>query len=355
MNADHLEEVMLQQVGPIIACPFPPPSAPLDRLSNLPARFSEWAPVPLQVAVLSEGQVLPLWVRGQALARLKVTACSPHGTVRLTAGCELHVAPKPRLREGGGPAAASSCGGDPAAAAAGQQQASMAWRPVWLRVLPLGPAYLLPIEEAAEPSPPPRPLSGGASTSARPAPSSGSCSWLTTVALVAPNTRLMFPLPSHRPGVATAAIHPAPLEANDSISDRCVGGAPGAAADVVCTGQLLLIQAARGGGRNGGEGGEASSSSPPLVRHAAVRAVVSRCCPAGHVLLAPPLMQVSIRILSPVPKPPQPARAPSPFAAGARTAVHLVACSPQHTLYSSLICPSPGRCYRHWVYCSTPG
>ena len=40
MNADHLEEVMLQQVGPIIACPFPPPSAPLDRLSNLPARFS---------------------------------------------------------------------------------------------------------------------------------------------------------------------------------------------------------------------------------------------------------------------------------------------------------------------------
>ena len=67
-----------------------------------------------QTAVLAQGQLVPLWLRGQALIRLQVTSCqlppssSSSGgdprsllskVVRVTDGCELHVAPKMRKKE----------------------------------------------------------------------------------------------------------------------------------------------------------------------------------------------------------------------------------------------------------------
>ncbi len=191
------------------------------------------------MAVLTEGQTLPLWVRGQALVGLKVTSCSPHGTVRLAAGCEVHVAPKPRSRQQQDPQK-----GVKAAAAAASGVAAidaLPWLPpVIMRALEMGPSYLLPL------APPGR---GGGRSSRDDAESrchkpeegssplfsavGGSSSRLTTAALMAP--------PKDR---------------------GCCQGAPGH--------QTLLLVS--GGKRNG------SSSSSPLPR-LLLWALPSRMCP----------------------------------------------------------------------------
>eukprot|EP00884_Botryococcus_braunii_P019130 jgi/Botrbrau1/5900/Bobra.0366s0078.1 len=63
MNADHMEEQLLNQVG-----------------------------------VASVGEPIPFWVRGQAALRLTVSAAEPGPLVRLVQGTEVAVAPRPRAR-----------------------------------------------------------------------------------------------------------------------------------------------------------------------------------------------------------------------------------------------------------------
>ncbi|KXZ55626.1 hypothetical protein GPECTOR_2g1176 [Gonium pectorale] len=67
-----------------------------------------------QVRVLARGQVFPVWARGGAQVRLRVVSTQPADLVRLVPGCELHVAPRPRILPGGGG------GGAGAGAGAGQ-------------------------------------------------------------------------------------------------------------------------------------------------------------------------------------------------------------------------------------------
>lgn len=115
--------------------------------------------------MVRQGQEVPLWVRGQALVRLRATATSPAEVVLLAPGTELHVAPKSR-KAPPAPADAhavhadASDGGQVAAAAAAQKPREAAAVPAaqplassWLRIqtaddsLLVGASALLPLLE----------------------------------------------------------------------------------------------------------------------------------------------------------------------------------------------------------------
>ena len=51
----------------------------------------------LQVGVVHVGQAFSVWVRGQAVINLRPRTATPAPLVRLTAGAEVLVAPKPRV------------------------------------------------------------------------------------------------------------------------------------------------------------------------------------------------------------------------------------------------------------------
>lgn len=50
----------------------------------------------VQVGVVQTGQAFPFWVRHQIVLYLKVTTAHPASLVRLVAGAEVAVAPRPR-------------------------------------------------------------------------------------------------------------------------------------------------------------------------------------------------------------------------------------------------------------------
>jgi hypothetical protein len=73
----------------------------------------------LQVGVVSLGQQVPLWVRGN-LVKLEVTAMKPEGPVaRLVLGMDVVVAPRPRLQAGEGVAEGELFGAEPEASSSG--------------------------------------------------------------------------------------------------------------------------------------------------------------------------------------------------------------------------------------------
>ena len=229
----------------------------------------------LQVPVLSEGQVVPIWVRGQTLVRLRVTSCNPSGpAVRLVAGCEVHVAPKPRQRS---QAPNKQNSDEEKDGQEGGNHALNLWQSVSLRALQMGPAYMVPMHiptdskdtlessKAMEPS-----LIEGLGGCTHNTSVALSSSWLTTVAIVAPGTRV-------RPTFGGSRKHSSQSKAE-------------AANVTILSGMLLLIRSPPTETRDSKGGGDGRPGGALLTR-AAVRAVVSAACPRGHVMLSPPLMQ----------------------------------------------------------------
>ncbi|KAG1668639.1 hypothetical protein FOA52_002493 [Chlamydomonas sp. UWO 241] len=204
-----------------------------------------------QVAVVTPGQTLPVWVRGQALVRLTVKACEPQGgPVMLVDGTEVYVAPKPRRTQQAQQAQQKAPGGGAGGADV--------WAAMRLRALPMGPGFLLPMLDAAGAL-----CSGGGGGGGVVAVGGGggggsgsgggaaTTTWLTLAAVVSP-----------------------------SMVVPCRGGGDGAGAggtERVRAGTLLLLSADRG-------------SDSPLGRVSVV-ALPSTLCPDGHVMLAPPLLR----------------------------------------------------------------
>ncbi len=86
-----------------------------------------------QVGVAEKGSAFPVWVRGQGVIRLRTASCSPTDVVRLTAGAEVIVAPRPRPRlDGSRPLIPWASSEHTASGDAARQQSSASIR--WLRV-----------------------------------------------------------------------------------------------------------------------------------------------------------------------------------------------------------------------------
>ena len=77
----------------------------------------------VQVGVVCKGEPFPFWMRGQALLILRVATTAPDEVVRLAAGTEVSIAPRPRARK-------QQAGEAPTAVPAAQAQgpsSSSAW------------------------------------------------------------------------------------------------------------------------------------------------------------------------------------------------------------------------------------
>eukprot|EP00897_Mesotaenium_endlicherianum_P010208 jgi/Mesen1/9215/ME000591S08541 len=112
--------------------------AQAERVMMEPASEDDWEMLQLnqahledsilsQVAVLEEGQLLPIWVRSQACLTLRVLSCTPSPLVRLGPGSDLVIAPKERKKqEPKGTGGSNSQAGGRAGAAGPTQQSDAA-------------------------------------------------------------------------------------------------------------------------------------------------------------------------------------------------------------------------------------
>ncbi|GAX80046.1 hypothetical protein CEUSTIGMA_g7485.t1 [Chlamydomonas eustigma] len=260
-----------------------------------------------QVAVVSEHQVIPVWVRGQALVKIKVNSCSPARTVQLEAGSEVHVAPKPRLLPAPHPRSAVQMGRKfPEPSSAVSSSKTACWMPpMWLRVLPVGTCFLSSSESFLSHAP----ASGGSTLQQTPSTESTS--------ILNPSTNSWHKDPSSASGIGlsgsnnmkswltVAALGPLSWALRSPGAGAAEGNHTHDAnqniASAFIPGQLMIIQ-----GHQGNDSGRAvvvdeADINLPSLSQAAVHILPSRLCPEGHIMLAPPLiMALGLRVHSQV-------------------------------------------------------
>ncbi|GBF99634.1 hypothetical protein Rsub_12313 [Raphidocelis subcapitata] len=241
LNAEHLEERLLEQVG--------------------------------AVAV---GQPLPLWAR-QAAMRLRVTSITPEGleVARLAPGTEVHVAPKPRLGGDGGAGAPQQLlgGGGGAQAAAAQNGAQR------------GQAQQQQQQQQRRGGEPGREDGGagaGAAAALRQALAPPRSAWLRAVD--AGPSALLAAQPPAGPAAADGDADGAPPIHSWLTSAAALSGATATDQGLSLSAPALLCAAAGAAAAAAAPGG--ARPAPPQL---AVLLLRDDSLPWGHVALAPPL------------------------------------------------------------------
>eukprot|EP00798_Chlamydomonas_sp_ICE-L_P003773 gene3773-13838_t len=246
-----------------------------------------------QVAIAVPNQPFAVWVRNQSVIHLRTVSCTPSTIVRLVAGSELHVAPKPRQmskkpdKKAANSAAQHNGGGQQIGRSMQDLVSSTsASSYIALRVLAMprrlfcmkfsdlgsGTGDIAPSSEAAgsraggpDSSAPDGKGGNGFGAVAAPTEAtqvfpeaSKAASWLTTAVVLNPET---------------AALH-----------------------GLTAGGVVLLIGSTAGSRSASTPEPDASSASssavlPAMISRVPVVVVTEKLCPPGHALIAPPLME----------------------------------------------------------------